>query len=119
MSQQRIYTAADHFVPSAGDPVRSVVTETGHAVIVAWTVAPGQCIAAHVHPHGQDTWTILSGSGDYTLDGAGASQRIAAGDVAVAPQGSVHGVFNSGAVPLTFISVVCPKDAGYELATPA
>ena len=119
MSQQRIFTAADHFKPSDGEPIRSVVTETADAVIVAWIVAPGQHIAAHVHPDGQDTWTILSGSGEYTLDAAGAPRRVSAGDVAVAPRGSVHGVLNSGAVPLTFISVVCPKDAGYELATPA
>ena len=119
MSQHRIFTAADHFAPSVGDPVRSVVTESAEAVIVAWTVAPGQRIAAHIHPHGQDTWTILSGGGDYLLDAAGATRRIAAGDVAVAPRGCVHGVLNTGAVPLTFISVVCPQDAGYELATPA
>jgi mannose-6-phosphate isomerase-like protein (cupin superfamily) len=39
---------------------------------------------------------------------------IAAGDVAIAPMGSVHGVVNIGSEPLVFISVVSPAEAGYQ-----
>ncbi|WOB08703.1 cupin domain-containing protein [Piscinibacter gummiphilus] len=115
MHTDRIYPSAEFFQPTAeGEPLRSVVVENADAVIVAWHVAPGQCIPAHVHPAGQDTWTILSGTGQYRLDHAGTAREVYAGDVVVAPRGCVHGVYNHGRQPLRFISVVSPGDAGYE-----
>lgn len=65
---QRVFRSADFLQTGEIEPIRSVVTESGLATIVAWHVAPGQTIAAHIHPVGQDTWTILSGTGDYFLD---------------------------------------------------
>ena len=115
MSQDRIHKSAHYFQPSEGEPIRSVVLETEDAVIVAWHVKPGQRIAAHVHPHGQDTWTILSGQGQYQLEVTGETRLVVAGDIVVAPKGRVHGVFNDGTEPLQFVSVVTPTDAGYEL----
>lgn len=100
--------------PAEGEPLRSVVTQTAEAVVVAWHVKPGQAIPAHVHPQGQDTWTVLAGGGEYQLDEAGATRPIVAGDVVVAPTGCVHGVRNNGAVPLLIISVVTPAEAGYR-----
>ncbi len=117
MSQTRIFNSAAFFqLTDDGEPIRSVITESADAVIVAWYIQPGQKIAAHIHPHGQDTWTILSGQGEYFLDLMGTTQSIAAGDVVIAPIGSVHGVFNHRSEPLRFISVVSPAEAGYQLA---
>jgi len=90
------------------------VHATNDAAIVAWTVKPGQCISPHLHPSGQDTWTILAGEGDYQIDAAGQTVRIAAGDVVVAPVGAVHGVLNTGAQALVFVSVVSPALSGFE-----
>lgn len=101
-------------LPSETEPIRAVVVESSQAVVVAWLVLPGQRIAAHVHPAGQDTWTILAGRGQYQTDADGGSRPIAAGDVAVAYTGCVHGVYNDGPEPLRFISVVSPANAGYE-----
>jgi quercetin dioxygenase-like cupin family protein len=115
MSTTRIFPSSKFFQPAEGEPVRSVVSESPDAVIVAWYIQPGQEIPAHIHPLGQDTWTILSGQGDYYLDQAGLKQSIEMGDVVVAPAGSVHGVFNSGDEALVFISVVSPFNAGYQL----
>ncbi|MCY7322269.1 MAG: cupin domain-containing protein, partial [Phormidesmis sp. CAN_BIN36] len=81
-------------------------------------IKPGQEIPAHIHPHGQDTWTIWAGQGDYYLDNAGTTKPIVAGDVAIAYIGCVHGVFNNGDQPLVFISVVAPAEAGYQLLSP-
>ena len=67
-----------------------------------------------MHPRGQDTWTILAGEGDYQIDAAGQTVRIAAGDVVVAPVGAVHGVLNTGAQALVFVSVVSPALSGFE-----
>jgi quercetin dioxygenase-like cupin family protein len=115
MSLTRIFDSAKFFQPSDDEPIRSVITESEHSVVVAWYIKPHQVIPAHIHPHGQDTWTILSGSGSYYLDEQGNTQTIKVGDVVVAPIGSVHGVINTGAEPLIFISVVSPASAGYEM----
>ncbi len=97
--------------------MRSVVTESPDATVVAWYIQPGQEIPAHIHPHGQDTWTILSGTGEYYLDRSGATKSIFAGDVVIAPVGCVHGVVNHSDEALVFISVVSPATAGYERLT--
>jgi quercetin dioxygenase-like cupin family protein len=115
MSISRVFPSAQFFHPTEGEPLRSVIAESQEAVIVAWYLMPGQEIAAHVHPQGQDTWTILSGSGSYYLD-AKTRQRITVGDIVIAPVRSLHGVLNDGDEPLVFISVVAPGNAGYELA---
>ncbi len=115
MSLIRIFDSAKFLQPSNGEPIRSVITESEHSVVVACYVKPHQIIPAHIHPHGQDTWTILSGSGLYYLDQQGNTQTIKVGDVVVAPIKSVHGVINTGTEPLIFISVVSPASAGYEM----
>jgi quercetin dioxygenase-like cupin family protein len=117
MNTTRIFKSSKFFQPADGEPVRSVVTESPDAVIVAWYIRPGQEIPAHIHPQGQDTWTILSGSGEYYVDQVGARQSIEMGDVVIAPAGAVHGVFNSSDEPLVFISVVSPLNAGYQLVS--
>ncbi|MDZ8054142.1 MAG: cupin domain-containing protein [Aulosira sp. ZfuVER01] len=115
MSTTRIFNSSQFLQPTDGEPIRSVVTESQDAVVVAWYIKPEQEIPAHIHPNGQDTWTILSGKGKYYLDKVGTTKPISAGDVVVAYTGCVHGVFNNGDEPLVFISVVSPADAGYEL----
>ncbi len=113
----RIFPSAQFLQPNPGEPIRSVVTESADAIVVAWYIQTGQEIAAHIHPYGQDTWTILAGSGEYYLDRDGTKKSIEAGDVVIAPQGAVHGVYNQSEAPLIFISVVSPATAGYELVT--
>lgn len=114
MSIPRIFNSSDFFQPTNGEPIRSIITESKDAVVVVWYIKPSQTIPAHIHPNGQDTWTVLAGEGEYYLDQAGKTKPIVAGDVVVAPIGSVHGVLNSGNEPLVFISVVSPADAGYQ-----
>ena len=114
MKTQRMFRVADFLQPADGEPIRSVITESADAVIVAWHVKPGQRISAHVHPEGQDTWTIISGRGEYQIAATGASTPIVSGDVVVAHRGEVHGVYNNGSEPLVFVSVVSPAASGFE-----
>jgi quercetin dioxygenase-like cupin family protein len=114
MSTPRIFNSSEFFQPTDEEPVRSVITESQEAVVVVWYIKPGQTISTHIHPNGQDTWTILAGTGSYSLDQVGTTNLISAGDVVVAPVGCVHGVFNHGDEPLVFISVVSPANAGYQ-----
>lgn len=111
---QRVFQVVNHLQPSDREPIRSVVHGTDDAAIVAWTVKPGQCIGAHVHPRSQDTWTIIKGEGEYQLHASGSTVRIAAGDIAVAPVGAVHGVRNRGSLDLVFVSVVSPALSGFQ-----
>ena len=114
MSPGRLFKVSDFLHPADGEPIRSVITESADAAVVAWYVKPGQQISAHVHPHGQDTWTILSGSGEYRVSAHGESIAIAKGDVLVAHRREVHGVLNTGQEPLVFVSVVSPAASGFE-----
>jgi quercetin dioxygenase-like cupin family protein len=113
-SPERLFKVTDFLQPADGEPIRSVITESADAAVVAWCVKPGQRIAAHVHPDGQDTWTILSGSGEYRVSAQGESIAIAKGDVLVAHRREVHGVLNTGPEPLIFVSVVSPAASGFK-----
>jgi quercetin dioxygenase-like cupin family protein len=113
--KERIFKTSDFLEPNTGEPIRSVVTESKDAAVVAWHVSPGQRISAHLHPDGQDTWIIQSGLGEYWIDNAGTTKRIKAGDVVIAHKGEIHGVLNTGTEPLIFVSVVSPSQSGYEL----
>ncbi len=114
MSPQRLFKVAEFLQPADGEPIRSVITESADAAVIAWSVKPGQRISAHVHPDGQDTWTILSGRGEYRFSEQGESVAITKGDVLVAHRGEVHGVLNTGQEPLVFVSVVSPAASGFE-----
>lgn len=111
----RIFLVSEFTRPSDGEPIRSVVLETEESVIVVWYVRPGQEIAAHVHSHGQDTWTVLSGSAGY-YQGSGVVTKLQAGEIAVAKPGQVHGAINTDSEePFIFVSVVAPSNAGFAL----
>lgn len=110
----RVFKHGTFFQPSDNEPIRNVISESEYAVVVAWYVKPGQKIPSHSHPNGQDTWTVLSGSGEYCLGENLSCQTISAGDVVIAYSGQIHGAVNNGAEPLSFISVVSP-DAGFQL----
>ena len=114
-AEGRIFSVADYVRPSDSEPIRSVVLETEDSAIVVWHAHPGQEIAAHVHPHGQDTWTVISGAADYYL-GSGMTTHLVAGDIAIAKPGQVHGALNIGSVPFIFGSVVASGNAGFALA---
>lgn len=114
MSPKRLFKVADFLQAADGVPIRSVITESADAAVVAWYVQPGQRISAHVHPDGQDTWTILSGCGEYRVGNNEESVAIAQGDVLVAHRREVHGVLNTGQEPLVFVSIVSPAASGFE-----
>jgi quercetin dioxygenase-like cupin family protein len=111
----RIFSLEAYIRPSDGEPIRSVVLATEECAVIVWHASPGQEIAAHVHPQGQDTWTVISGEADY-YQGGGAISRIRAGDIAIARPGQVHGAVNSGSEPFVFVSVVASGNAGFALA---
>jgi quercetin dioxygenase-like cupin family protein len=113
--EERTFVIAQFQQPTDDDvPIRSLITQSNESAVVAWHVKPGQRILPHIHPNGQDTWTILSGQGMYQIDAEGTTIAIGVGFVVVARKGQVHGVYNHGTEPLEFLSVVAPAGAGYE-----
>ena len=114
-TESRIFSVAEYIRPSDDEPIRSVVLETKDSTVVVWHAHPGQEIAAHIHPYGQDTWTVISGEADY-YQGDGMVTHLKTGNIAVAKPGQVHGAMNSGLVPFVFVSVVAPGNAGFALA---
>jgi hypothetical protein len=50
----RMFAISEFARPSDGEPIRSVVLETEGPQSLFGMFDPGQEIAAHVHPHGQD-----------------------------------------------------------------
>lgn len=114
-SGERIFSVKDYVRPSDGEPIRSVVLETEDATVVVWHAHPGQEIAAHAHPHGQDIWTVISGEAEY-YKGEGFVAHLAVGDIAIAKAGQVHGALNTGSVPFIFVSVVASGKAEFTLA---
>ena len=118
-TEARIFSVSEFAHPTDSadsEPVRSVLLETEESVIIVWYVSPGQEIAAHIHPHGQDTWTVLSGSADY-CQGNNVVTKLKTGEIAVAKPGQVHGAMNTDPeTPFIFVSVVAPGSAGFALA---
>ena len=55
----------------------------------------GGSAQAHVHPDGQDTWTVRSGCGDYRVSTNWESIAIAKG-VLIAHRREVHGGLKTG-----------------------
>jgi quercetin dioxygenase-like cupin family protein len=111
----RIFPIAKFIRPSDAEPIRSPVLATEESAVIVWHLSPGQAIAAHVHPNGQDTWTVISGAAEY-YEGGGVAASLKAGDIVVAKPGQVHGARNSGSESFIFVSVVAPGNAGYALA---
>jgi quercetin dioxygenase-like cupin family protein len=114
MISPRIFHSDEFIQISVGEPIRSVITESPDAVVVLWYLMPNQSIKPHIHPSGQDTWTIQSGRGEYILDAEGHTKPIELGEIVIAHRGQVHGVINIGNEPLQFISIVTPSNAGFD-----
>ena len=64
MNPERLFKVTEFLQPADGEPIRSVITESADAAVVAWYVKPGQNISAHMHPDGQvrrtrEAWPIV------------------------------------------------------------
>ena len=98
---------------------RSVVTEiatTENSSIAVWGVRPGQEVAAHSHPDGQDTWVMLQGTLTYYL-GDGQRRTLSSGQIALADQDQVHGAVNEGTEDAVFVSIYSAPKIGYAKAS--
>lgn len=95
-------------------PAMQTLIKTSHSQVVAFTVEPGQEVPLHIHPSADDMWVILEGEGDYYV-GEDKAERVRAGMVACAPAGTVHGLKNTGATKLVYVSVSSPQPLDFRM----
>ena len=61
----------------------------------------------HIHPYNDDVWYIIQGVGEYFTT-VQDKETVKSGDIAVASQGDVHGIFNPGPEDIIVYSVLSP-----------
>jgi len=110
---ERIFTAAEAVEFSDEHAEMMQISETSDSAVFVWGVKPGQEVAPHIHPDGQDTWVMIQGTLTYYL-GDGQTKQIDAGQVDVAPEEIVHGGANEGDDNVIFVSIHSSPDIGYE-----
>lgn len=67
-------------------------------------VAPGNSIGSHMHEGDNEIFYFLSGTGEYNDNGT--VVHVGPGDTAICNDGEVHGLVNTGNVPLEFIALI-------------
>lgn len=67
-------------------------------------VAPGNTIGEHVHEGDNEIFYFLSGTGEYNDNGT--IVEVGPGDTAICSDGELHGLKNTGDVPLEFIALI-------------
>lgn len=75
---------------------------------VIWcAIHPGGSIGEHAHPTSVDVNYVLSGTGLATCDGA--EEELRPGVCHICPQGSTHGIANTGEKDLVLLTVVSER----------
>lgn len=71
------------------------------------TLKPGCSMGYHKHEGNGEVYYILSGEGLYNDNGE--LKKIGAGDITWCPDGSAHGLENTGSVDLVFMALIINK----------
>ncbi len=86
------------------------------SALEAWEYAalsPGAVNGEHLHTRTDEVYFILGGSGQITLDGQ--SYPVQAGDAILTPLGSRHGMANTGAGLLEWLTIEVTAPATTEI----
>lgn len=67
-------------------------------------IAPGNTIGEHKHEGDNEIFYFLSGTGEYNDNGT--IVQVGPGDTTVCNDGEMHGLKNTGDVPLEFIALI-------------
>ena len=67
-------------------------------------VPPGNTLGEHYHTGDNEIFYVLSGSGEYNDNGT--IVKLEAGDTAVCRDGEMHGLKNTGDVPIEMIALI-------------
>jgi mannose-6-phosphate isomerase-like protein (cupin superfamily) len=67
-------------------------------------LAPGNTIGEHTHEGDNEIFYFLSGTGEYNDNGT--IVEVGPGDTTICSDGELHGLKNTGDVPLEFIALI-------------
>jgi quercetin dioxygenase-like cupin family protein len=111
---ERIFTITRE-VSGKGRTSLQVIFRSEIHEIHLWRVTPGEWVYPHTHPHNDDIWHIIQGTGKYYLTSQ-ETKTVKRGDIAVARPSEVHGIFNSGNEDIIVYSVLSPLPVEIEPA---
>jgi quercetin dioxygenase-like cupin family protein len=100
-------------VPGKNSTSRKPIYNAQNHEIHIWRVTPGEWIYPHTHPHTDDIWYIVQGTGEYYTT-AKEKKTVVPGDIAVASPGDIHGIFNPGPGDIVILSVLSPLPVEVE-----
>lgn len=95
-----------------------VYTDEVDQVIVIWNLLPGQENESHMHPASAHSFLIMEGEGTYIKGQPGTPEcreyPVKAGQVILIPRGQVHGIRNTGSVPMSYFAVTTTCGGEYK-----
>jgi mannose-6-phosphate isomerase-like protein (cupin superfamily) len=98
------------FTTKDGSEIRELLAHRNSCIrqqsLAEARVAPGTRTAAHYHPHTEEIYYILSGSGLMQIGDQ--KQPVGPGDAIAIPPGAVHTILNSGSQTLRFLCCCAP-----------
>jgi quercetin dioxygenase-like cupin family protein len=96
----------DHVTFQADRMARVLLASTARTQVDLYCVGPGQAQRPHTHDDQDKVYMVLEGRGRIQLGEA--EDRLEAGEVVLAPAGTMHGLVNDGPDPLLVLVVVTP-----------
>ena len=99
----------EHAVFGADKMGKSTLFESPHLLVGLNCFEPGQQHALHAHGGLDKVYQVLTGRGEFLLEGR--SIPMEAGVMLVAPQGVPHGIRNTGSERLVVLAILAPSPA--------
>jgi quercetin dioxygenase-like cupin family protein len=96
----------EHAVFRADKMGKSTLFESPRILVGLNCFEPGQDHALHAHADMDKVYQVLSGDGEFLLDGRAIPMRR--GVMLVAPQGVSHGIRNTGRERLVVLAILAP-----------
>jgi quercetin dioxygenase-like cupin family protein len=100
----------DHAVFTPAGMGKSTLFASPRVLVGVNAFEPGQSHALHAHAGMDKVYHVISGEGEFLLEGGARPMR--AGDLLVAPADIPHGVRNTGGDRLIVLVVLAPGPAG-------
>lgn len=97
---------AEHAVFRADKMGKATLFASDRMLVGLNCFEPGQEHALHAHAGMDKLYVVVSGTGEFLLEGR--ALPMAAGQVLVAPEGIPHGIRNSGRERLVVLAVLAP-----------
>jgi mannose-6-phosphate isomerase-like protein (cupin superfamily) len=96
----------EHAKFSPDKMVKVALATAGRAQVDLYCLEPGQAQAPHAHSDQDKVYVVLEGRGRFLVGGR--EEILEAGEAALAPAGTPHGVSNPGPARLLTLVVVSP-----------